>query len=70
MLVLNTGLLGESTMSGISGSRNARTSIQGEVETSHAVFLFELYGFGDIKRYQPEVDVLVTFGVSPLVARK
>lgn len=47
-----------------------RTIIQGEVETSHAVFFFEVDGVGDISGYQPEVDVLVIFGESHLVARK
>ena len=47
-----------------------RTTIQGEVETSQAVFLLEVDGFGDIPGYQPEVDVLVIFGGSHLVARK
>lgn len=47
-----------------------RTTIQGEVETSHAGFPFQADGFGDISGYQPEVDVLVTFGRSHLVTRK
>lgn len=31
-----------------------RTTIQGEVETSHEVFFFKVDGVGDISGYQPE----------------